>query len=159
MFCTEGSLSSVSVRFLKTVGCAAKLNKFLIHSRVNWGISEHAQQNANLASCSQQIHIHRFSSGRLQVTHVNMVSQGFRCPSPCWAPFGPTEHSVAFHIFTCHCSPRYRCVQPIIKLSNTIFTYKRTHRKGRREKRIGAFHHTVASIMYRMLQSKRDEMR
>lgn len=42
----------------------------------------------------------------VQVTHSNMVPRAFRCPSPCWAPFGPTEHSRLFQTFTCHCLPR-----------------------------------------------------
>lgn len=47
-----------------------------------------------------------FFSELVQVTHSNMASWAFRCPSPCWALSGPTEHSRQFQAFTCHFLPR-----------------------------------------------------
>lgn len=74
-----------------------------------------AQQSVDLSQSSPQNLIRHcffyrffffFFSELVQVTHSNMASWAFRCPSPCWALSGPTEHSRQFQAFTCHFLPR-----------------------------------------------------
>lgn len=126
---------------------------------VDQGISQLTQQSVNLgpSSPSKNVIPHRFYSAffsrLVQVTHSNMVPWAFRCPSPCWAPFGPTEHSRQFETFTCRSLLRSTLCSSYQKIPFKIFIHELRDERG--EWKTNTLIITSLSTEYRILHGKR----